>query len=251
MSGSVDVVSYVGFNNYLRLLHDNFFWQSLGNSLWLWIFIVPAQTIFAILVASLLSSPRLKLRWFFRTVFLTPFVVPLVAVAMVWQVLFDLNSGAVNQILTFLHLTPIGWLTTTIWSKPTIAILVLWKSSGFAILIFLAAIQNIPLEYYEAAGLDGANKFQIFVKITLPLLKRSVTFFLVTSTLGVIQMFVEPSVLTAGGPENSTMTAGLRLMGYLNTADYGMGAANSFLLMIIVIIVALIMIRMMTGSAEG
>jgi len=241
---------YVGLSNYTFLLTDNLFWSSLGNSLYLWLFIVPAQTILAVLVASLLSSPRLRLRWFFRTVFLTPYVVPLIAVAQVWLILFDRDYGAVNTVLQWLHLAPIGWLTTVSWAKPTLGLLVLWKSSGFAVIIMLAAIQNISQEYYEAAALDGAGRLQRFQHITLPLLRRAITFFIVISTLGVIQMFAEPFVLTGGAPNNSTITAGFRLWLLIQNADLGTGAANSFLLMILVVVIALVMIRFMTAREE-
>lgn len=241
---------YVGLGNYIFLLTDDLFWSSLGNSLFLWLLIVPVQAILAVLVATMLSSPRLHLRWFFRTVFLTPYVVPLVAVAQVWQILFDRDYGAVNTALQWLHMTPIGWLTTVAWAKPTLALLVLWKSSGFAVVVMLAAIQSIPQEYYEAAALDGAGKFQRFVRITLPLLRRSISFFMVISTLGVIQMFIEPYILTGGGPLNSTITAGFRLWTFIQNSDLGTGAANSFLLMILVVIVALVMLRLMTGREE-
>jgi ABC-type sugar transport system permease subunit len=241
---------YIGLSNYVFLLTDDLFWSSLGNSLYLWMLIVPVQTILAILVAALLSSPRLRLRWFFRTVFLTPYVVPLTAVALVWQILFDRDYGAMNTFLQWLHISPIGWLTTVPWAKPTLALLVLWKGFGFAVVVMLAAIQSIPQEYYEAASLDGAGGAQRFVNITLPLLRRAISFFVVISTLGVIQMFLEPYVLTGGGPDNSTITAGYRLWTFIQNSELGTGAANSFLLMVVVVIIALVMLRLMTGREE-
>jgi ABC-type sugar transport system permease subunit len=250
LTGNGDM-HYVGLSNYVFLLTDDMFWSSLGNSFFLWLLIVPVQTILAVLVATLLSSPKLRLRWLFRTVFLTPYVVPLVAAAQVWLILFDRDYGAVNTALQWLHLAPIGWLTSVAWAKPTLALLVLWKSSGFAVVVMLAAIQGIPLEYYEAAGLDGAGGIKRFWHITLPLLRRAISFFMVISTLGVIQMFLEPFVLTNGGPDNSTITAGFRLWLFIQNADLGTGAANSFLLMILVVIIALVMIRFMTGREES
>jgi len=241
---------YIGLSNYLFLLTDSMFWQSLGNSAFLWLAIVPGQTIFAILVAVLLSRATLRLRWLFRTALLTPYVVPLLAIAQVWLVLFDRDFGAVNTILSWVHLPAVGWLTTSAWAKPTLALLVLWKSSGFAILVMLAAIQNISQEFYEAAALDGANAVARFWYITIPLLRRTIGFFVVVSTLGVIQMFAEPYVLTNGGPYNSTTTAGFRLLSYINNSDLGTGAANSFLLMIVVVVVALVMLRLLRAGDE-
>lgn len=242
---------YIGLSNYTYLLfHDTLFWQSLGTSATLWLLVIPIQTIFAVLVAVLLSRATLRFRWFFRTALLTPFVVPLVAIAQVWLVLFDQDYGTVNTILHLFHIPAIGWLTTSMWAKPTLAMLVLWRSSGFAILIMLAALQSIPLEYYEAAALDGANGWAQFWHITIPLLRRMIGFFVVISTLGLIQMFAEPFVLTNGGPFNSTTTAGFLLLSYINNVDLGTGAANSFLLMILMVGIALIMLRFMRAGEE-
>ena len=234
---------FIGISNYTFLLTDGLFWQSLANSGILWLLIVPVQTIFAVLAAVALSGQALRFRWFFRTAFLTPFVVPLVAVAQIWLIFFDQSSGPVDSVLQAVHLPAIGWLTDETWAKPTIALLVLWKSSGFAILIMLAALQSIPQEIYEAAAIDGATARVQFWRITLPLLRRTISFYVIVSTLGVIQMFAEPYVLTQGGPYNSTTTAGYRLLSYINNADFGTGAANSFLLMIVVVVVAMVMLR--------
>lgn len=242
---------WIGLNNYTFLLKDEFFWQSIGNSLYMWVVIVPLQTIFAVLVASLLSRSRLRFRWFYRTVYLTPYLVPLIAIAQVWLILFDQDFGAINTILRLLNVPPIGWLTTSTWAKPTLAMLVFWKASGFAILVMLAAIQNIPQEVYEAAALDGASGIQQFWRITLPLMRRAITFYMVISTLGVIQMFAEPYMLTEGGPYNSTTTAGYALLRYIKHLDLGTGAANSFLLMILVMTIALVMLRMLRVREEG
>jgi ABC-type sugar transport system permease subunit len=242
---------FVGLSNYTFLLTDNFFWQSIGNSVYVWLLVVPAQTIVAVVVAVLLSRATLRFRWFFRTAFLTPFLVPLVAIALVWQVLFDQQFGAVNALLQIIHLPAIGWLTTAEWSKPTMSLLVLWEGSGFAILLMLAAIQGIPQDYYEAAALDGANSFRQLWHITIPLLRRTISFFVVIQTLAIIQMFLEPYVLTQGGPFNSTTTAGYNLLSYINNGDFGTGAANSFLLMVIVFVVSIVMLRMLRAGGES
>ncbi|MDQ2828840.1 MAG: sugar ABC transporter permease [Chloroflexota bacterium] len=236
---------FIGFSNYTFLLTDGLFWQSMANSAILWLLIVPVQTIFAVLAAVALSGQALRFRWFFRTAFLTPFVVPLVAVAQIWLIFFDQSSGPVDAVLQAVHLPAVGWLTDATWAKLTIALLVLWKSSGFAILIMLAALQAISQEIYEAAAIDGATARVQFWRITLPLLRRTISFYVIVSTLGVIQMFAEPYVLTQGGPYNSTTTAGYRLLSYINNADFGTGAANSFLLMIVVIAIAMFMLRVL------
>lgn len=246
----VGVPEFIGLDNYIFLLTDPIFWQSIWNSLFLWALIVPLQTIFAVFVAALLSRPDLKFRWFFRTAYLISYLVPLVAVAQVWKVLFDADFGAVNYALGLIGIEPIGWLTTVTWAKPTLALLVFWKSSGFAVLVMLAAIQGIPREVYEAAALDGATGAQQFFRITIPLMRRAIAFYIVIATLAVIQMFAEPFVLTQGGPYRSTVTAGYALSQYMRYLDLGTGAANSFILTILVMAVALIMLRLLRVRDE-
>ena len=247
----VGAPEWIGTSNYTFLLSDRFFWQSITNSLVLWLMIVPGQTVLAVLVASILSRPKLRLRWLFRAIYLTPYLVPLVAIAQVWLILFDKDFGSVNALLGLLNIPPIGWMTTSEWSKPTMALLVFWKTSGFAILVMLAAMQGIPVEIYESAALDGANGRQQFLRITVPLLRRAIGFYVVISTLGVVQMFAEPYVLTEGGPYNSTTTAGYSLLQYIRHLDFGTGAANSFLLMVLVLVLSLGLLRVLRMQDEG
>jgi ABC-type sugar transport system permease subunit len=181
---------------------------------------------------------------------LVPYLVPLVAIAQVWLILFDRDFGAVNSFLHILHLPSVGWLTTDTWAKPTIALLVFWKGFGFSTLIMLAAIQAIPADVYESAALDGATGTDQFRYITVPLMRRTIAFFMVISTLAILQMFAEPYVLTGGGPYNSTTTAGFGLYRYIQNLDLGTGAANSFLLMIIMMGISLLMLRFMRAGDE-
>jgi ABC-type sugar transport system permease subunit len=241
----------VGFANYSFLLTDSGFWGSITTSAILWLLIIPAQTIFAIVAAVLLSSPRLRLRWFFRTAFLVPFVVPLVAVAQIWLIIFDPDVGMVNALVQLVQLGPVPWLTDSAWVRPTLASLVLWKNSGFAIVLMLAGLQGIPGELYEAAAIDGASVVAQFWRITLPLLRRVIAFFVVTSTIGVIQMFAEPFVLFhSGGPDNAAVTAGYNLSLYITSQDFGTGAANSFLLLVLHVVVSLGMQRLLRAGEE-
>jgi len=241
----------VGLANYTFLLTDSGFWGSIATSALLWVLIIPAQTIFAILAAVLLSGSTLRFRWFFRSAFLVPFVVPLVAVAQIWLIIFDPDIGMVNTLLQLVHLGPVPWLTDGAWVRPTLASLVLWKSSGFAIILMLAGLQAIPQEIYEAAAIDGAAAAAQFWRITLPLMRRVIAFFVVTSTIGVIQMFAEPFVLFhSGGPDNTAVTAGYNLSLYINSQDFGTGAANSFLLLVLLVVVSLGMLRLLRAGEE-
>ncbi|GAB2983728.1 sugar ABC transporter permease [Amycolatopsis acidiphila] len=238
---------WVGFGNYRYLLANSAFWSSLGNSAVLWLLVVPVQLVLSVIVAVLLNTIK-RLRSFYRVAFVVPFVMPLVAIAQIWIVLFDQNYGAVNAVLGAVGLPPVGWLVTSAWAKPTLALLFLWKTTGFVVLIVLSGLQQVEPGLYEAASLDGAGRVRQLWSITVPLLRRSLMFSVVLQTLAVFQIFTEPYVVTKGGPYNSTTTAGLFLFNHINRADLGTGAANSFLLVIVVMAVSLLFVRLLRAE---
>lgn len=239
---------WVGLGNYSYLLGSEAFWSSLANSGILWLLIVPIQIVVSVIVAVLLDNARLRLRGFYRVAFIVPFVTPLVAVAQIWIVLFDQNYGAVNGLLNLVGLPDVGWLVTSQWAKPTLALLFLWKTSGFIIIIMLSGLQSIDSNVYEAASIDGANRVRQVWSITVPLLRRTIVFAVVLQTLAVFQMFAEPFVVTKGGPYSSTTTAGLYLYNHITRADLGTGAANSFLLVIVVTALSLGFVRLLRAK---
>ncbi|CAN5353449.1 sugar ABC transporter permease [soil metagenome] len=240
--------NWVGWDNYTYLLTNPAFWSSLANSGVLWLLIIPAQVVIGLLAAVLLNSAKLKLRGFYRTAFIVPFVTPLVAIAQIWIVAFDQNYGPVNDLLNLVGLPDIGWLTTSEWAKPTVALLFLWKTTGFAIIILLSGLQSIDGTVYEAAALDGASRIRQLWSITVPLIRRTLMFLVVLQTLAVFQMFTEPFVVTKGGPYSSTTTAGLYLYTHITRADLGTGAANSFLLVIVVMLLSLVFVRLLRAK---
>lgn len=239
---------WVGWGNYSYLLTSDAFWNSLGNSAVLWLLIVPIQIVLAVVVAVLLNSARLKLTGLYRISFIVPFVTPLVAVAQIWVVLFDQRYGAVNAMLGIFGIPEIGWLTTSLWAKPTLALLFLWKTTGFIVIILLSGLQSIDAALYEAAELDGASRLRQLWSITVPLLHRTMMFAVVLQTLAVFQMFAEPFVVTQGGPYNSTTTAGYYLYNHITRGDLGTGAANSFLLVILVMVLSLFFVRLLKAQ---
>ena len=236
---------WVGWDNYTYLLTNSGFWDSLANSAVLWVLIIPVQLVIALIAAVLLDNAKLRLRGFYRVAFIVPFVTPLVAIAQIWVVAFDQNYGAVNGILSAVGLPDIGWLTTSEWSKPTLALLFMWKTSGFIIIILLSGLQSIDSTVYEAAALDGSSRLRTLWSITVPLLRRTIMFAVVLQTLAVFQMFAEPFVVTQGGPYGSTTTAGYYLYNHITRADLGTGAANSFLLVILVMALSLVFVRLL------
>lgn len=239
---------WVGFDNYTYLLTNPQFWSALANSGVIWLFVVPVQTVTAIAVASALTRSRARFKRSLRTIVILPYVTPLAAMAQAFILIFDRNFGVANAVLHFFGAPSVGWLTTTTWAKPTIAIFLLWKTSGFALIIMLAAVQGIPEEIYEAAAIDGAGSLRSFISLTVPMIKRQIGFFVVISTLGVSQMFLEPFVITKGGPYNSTTTSGLYLYQHITNSDLGTGAANSFLLVILVFVLSLIAFRVLRAG---
>lgn len=244
----VGAAEWVGWDNYTYLLTSAAFWNSLGNSAALWLLIVPVQMVVAVLIAVLLNSAMVKARGLYRIAYIVPFVTPLVAVAQIWVVLFDQNYGAVNAVLGTVGIPPIGWLTTTEWAKPTLALLFLWKTTGFIVIIVLSGLQSIDGSLYEAASIDGASRPRQLWSITVPLLRRTIMFAVVLQTLAVFQMFAEPFVVTQGGPYNSTTTAGYYLYNNITRADLGTGAANSFLLVILVMALSLLFVRLLRAK---
>lgn len=239
---------WVGWDNYLYLLSNPGFWNSLANSAVLWLLIVPAQLIVGLLAAVLLDNAKTRMRGFYRTAFIVPFVTPLVAIAQIWTVVFDQNYGAVNSALGLFGIPEIGWLTTSEWAKPTLALLFLWKTTGFIVIILLSGLQSIDGHVYEAASLDGATRPRQLWSITVPLMRRTIMFAVVLQTLAVFQMFAEPFVVTQGGPYGSTTTAGYYLYNHITRADLGTGAANSFLLVILVMALSLIFVRLLRAK---
>jgi ABC-type sugar transport system permease subunit len=241
---------WIGLDNYTYLLTSSEFWSSLGNSAVMWLLVVPIQLVFGLGGAVLLANAKLRLKGLYRVAFIAPFVTPLVAMAQVWIVVFDRDYGLVNHALGLVGLPNVDWLTSTAWAKPTLALLFLWKTTGFAIIILLAGLQAVPSQVYEAADLDGASKWRQFRSITVPLMRRSLAFLLVVQTLAVFQMFAEPFVVTQGGPYGSTTTAGLYLYDHISISDLGTGAANSFLLVILVFALSLISVRLLRVRDE-
>lgn len=239
---------WVGLGNYAYLLTSSGFWSSMATSAWMWVLIIPVQMAVALVVAVLLNGAKVRARGFYRVAFLVPFITPLVAIAQIWRVAFDRDYGVVNALLNAVGLPDVGWLTTATWAKPTLALLFIWKTTGFIVIILLSGLQSIDESVYEAASIDGASPARQLWSITLPLVRRTLMFAVVLQTLAVFQMFAEPYVVTNGGPYNATTTAGLYLYDHITMADLGTGAANSFLLVLVVMGLSLLFVRLLRAE---
>ena len=196
---------FVGLSNFQYLLDDPNFVKSLWNTFYIFIGNVPLMTLFALVIAWILNHPSLKFRRFFQTVYLLPYVTASIVVAIVFQILFDCEFGAVNQLLGLFHIPHLPWLISETWSKGAIIILITWKWLGYNMILMLAGLQAISSEIFESATIDGANKRTTFMKIVLPLMRPTIVSCLVMSTIGTFcQLFDEPYILTGGGPNFSS-----------------------------------------------
>lgn len=202
-----DIV-FAGLQNFKRLLSDQYFYVSLKNSLIYLVIQVPIMTMLAILLSIALHSGIRKLKGLFRTVYFIPFIVESVAYSLIFILLFQ-ESGVVNFLLSLLSIEPIMWLTQTWPARILIMLIMTWRWTGYNMIIILAGLQGIPNDYYEAATIEGANAFQKFAHITIPMLKPVILFSTILSTIGTLNLFTEPYLLTNGGPNNSTISLGL------------------------------------------
>ncbi|MGQ0539921.1 MAG: carbohydrate ABC transporter permease [Gemmatimonadaceae bacterium] len=243
---------FVGLRNYLRLLDTPLFWKALGNTFYFALVGGPL-TIAVSLGAALLLNHRLAgLRGLFRTVYFAPFITTLVAVAIVWRYLFHTRYGLVNYALGSLGIDPVDWLGDPTWAMPAIIVMAVWKNFGYNMLIFIAGLQNIPAELYEAAELDGANAWQRFRNVTFPMLAPTFLFVGVVTMIGYFQLFAEPYVMTAGGPLRST-TSVVLLMYEEGFRWWRMGfaAAVAFVLFGIMLVWTFLQSRVQRGRALG
>lgn len=208
--GDVGNARVVGLRNFARLLADPLFWTSMRNTFY-FVFVGGPLTLAVALGAALLLHSRLvRAKGLFRTIFFTPYITTLVAVAIVFRYLYHPRFGGLNRVLGFLGLPSIDWLGDPKWAMPAIILLAIWKNFGYAMVLFIAGLQAIPESLYEAARIDGAGPIQLFRKITVPMLAPTFLFLGILTTIGYFQFFAEPYVMTGGGgPLNATLSTGL------------------------------------------
>lgn len=200
-----DMRKFVGLDNFINLFKDPIFLKSLVNTLKFVVWVIPLQIGAALGLALLLNKQR-KANTFFKVAYFSPVVMSLVVISVLWLYLLNPNEGIINNVLTYFDISAQPFLTSPKQAMFTIVFVSAWQGAGFQMLIFLAGLQNIPGDVYEAAQLDGMNKWQRFIYITLPLLKPTSIFIFITTLIGAFKLLVQPMVMTQGGPVNSTMT---------------------------------------------
>jgi multiple sugar transport system permease protein len=239
------VARFVGFQNYQHLAQDPQFWSALRNTFY-FVLVGGPLSVGTSLGAALLVNARLT-RWkgFFRSAYFAPVVTTLVAVAIVWRYLYHPMYGPIDQFLGWIGIGRIDWLGDTRWAMPAIILLAVWKNFGYNMLIFIAGLQAIPDELYDAAELDGANGWHRFRHITLPMLAPTFLFVAIVTMIGYFQLFAEPYVMTQGGPLRSTLSVVLLMYeeGF-RWWRIGNAAAIAFILFAIMLVATLIQFRL-------
>lgn len=226
--------NFVGIDNYKRLSKDPIFWQSLAHTLYFIVGYVPIVIVLGLCVALLLNQ-KLKGRSFIRAAFFTPVISSWVAVSLLWMWIFSPKYGILNYILSLFSISGPNWLYDTSWAMPAIIITSIWKDTGYIMIMYIAGLQNIPDEYYEAAALDGASGWQKFIHITLPILSPTTFFVIMISLINSFQVFDQVWIMTQGGPANSTTTLVQQIvMNATRYGQYGYASTYSWILFAII-----------------
>jgi multiple sugar transport system permease protein len=233
--GDVHNVRFIALRNYGAILKSDVFWTALGNTLYFALVGGPLTVVVSLGAALLVNARAARWKPFFRTVYFAPVVTTLVAVGIVFRFLYHPRFGALNRALGLLGIPQIDWLSDPRWAMPAIILLAVWKNFGYNMIIFIAGLQAIPGELYEAARIDGASAWRQFRHVTLPMLGPTFLFVGVVTAIGYLQLFAEPYVMTYGGPLNRTLSA-VMLMYKEGFRWWRMGyaAAVAFLLCLVI-----------------
>jgi ABC-type sugar transport system permease subunit len=238
-------MQWVGLRNFTEMGSDEILWRSLVNTLIIGILYVPPMMIMAFFFAQLLNAQWLRLKAFYRAAIFLPCVTPMVVIAIIFSLIFSTDKGVLNYMLGIVHVHAVPWLASEDWSKASVAILVVWRWTGYNMVLMLAGLQGIPRDYYEAAEVDGASAWQRTRHVTLPLMMPVFRFCGLLSLLGTIYMFDEVFVLTNGGPGTSSTNFGLYLY-ELSFDDFKFGYAScvAYSVAILVFVATLLLNRL-------
>ena len=202
-----DAMKFIGFENYQKLFSDKNFWLALKNTVYFTVIVVPCQCVLALALA-LLVSKKFRGVAVFRTMYFAPQLTSMVVISVLWSVLYNANpnTGLINSILVSLGMSPIKFLSDANTAMNSIIFMSAWQGAGYQMMIFLAGLQGIPRDQYEAASVDGATKFKQFLYITLPGLKGTIKYVIMITMIQAMKLFTQPYIMTKGGPKNSTKT---------------------------------------------
>jgi multiple sugar transport system permease protein len=235
---------FIGLDNYQRLVTNPMFWQAMGNTMWFVVFGVPMVVIASLAAALLVNAKTLHWRAVWRVALFAPFVTTLVATAVVWNYLLHTRYGLINYALGLIGVAPVDWLGNPSTALPAILLFVAWKSFGYNMIIFLAALQAVSRDLQDAALVDGAGAWMRFRHVTLPAIAPTVLLVAILTVAGMFQLFAEPYVMTQGGPARSTVTV-LYFMfeeGF-KWWNLGSGAAVAFILFLCILVLTLVQLK--------
>src|SRR5258708_3665958 len=246
ISGLADYtqVHFIGLHNYQAMFGDPAFWEALGNTAFFVTVGVPTLVIGSLAIAIALNFSRSRFFRALKAFYFVPAITAIVAISLIWGNLYNSQFGLLNWLLSLVGIAPVQWLTDPTIAKLSVALVAIWRGSGLDIIIFLAALQAIPPEYYEAAAVDGAGEWQKIFRITVPLMRFAIFFVTVTTLINWMQFFDEPYVLTQGGPVHATTSMSLYIyqQGFRYN-EFGFASAASIVLFAIIAVVTVIQLR--------
>ncbi len=245
-----DDITFIGLKNYVKLFGDSDFWQALKNTVYFTVIVVPCQCALALALA-LLVSKKFRGVAIFRTMYFSPQLTSMVVISILWTVLYNSNpnTGLINSLLTNLGFDSINFLSNEKTAMNSIIFMSAWQGAGYQMMIFLAGLQGIPGEQYEAASVDGATKFQQFLYVTIPGLQSTIKYVIMITMIQAMKLFTQPYVMTQGGPKNSTKT----LVYYIYTqgfqnGNFGYACAVAAVFFVIVVTMSLAMKRVTSST---
>ena len=238
-------VNFVGLSNYTRLFEDALFRRAAVNTAIFVVIGVPLTIVAALAAANALNSGLIRLRGLFRVGFYLPVVTSIVAIAVVWRFLLDPDAGLVNNLLAQVGISGPAWLQDPNTSLGSIIVMATWRNFGSLMVIFLAVLQGIPVDLYEAATLDGAGRWQQFRRVTLPLMRPALLFGAVITGIGYLQLFEEPLVMTQGGPLSSTLSVSYHIYNQFGFGNYGYASAAAYVLFIAIVALSALQFRLL------
>lgn len=243
-------VRFIGSANYQAMLHDPAFWEAFRNTLFFVGLGVPTLVIGSLAIAVALNYSQ---SWFFRALrafYFVPAITAIVAISLIWGNIYNSQFGLLNWLLSLIGKGPVEWLSDPTLAKFSVALVAIWRGSGLDTIIFLAALQAIPAEYYEAAAIDGAGEWRKIFRITLPLMRFAIFFVTVTTLISWMQFFDEPYVLTQGGPVHATTSMSLYIyqQGFRDN-EFGFASAVSIVLFAIIAVVTAVQLRTRRGES--
>jgi multiple sugar transport system permease protein len=243
-------VDFVGLDNYVKLFSDTKFLTAAGNTAVFVVVGVPLTMALSLLVAMGLNSGLVRFQTVFRVGYYLPVVTSIVAISVVWRFVLQPDTGLANEILGFFGIDGPNWLNNQTFALPTLIVMGAWRNLGFGMVIFLAGLQAIPKDLYEAATIDGARRFAQFRYLTVPMLRPTMLFVAVITTIGYVQFFEEPFVMTQGGPLDSTLSLAFHTYNQFGFGNYGYASAMGYVLFVVVVLLSIVWFKLLRNNVE-